>query len=93
MIESPIKAKRHLSSSGESSFSKLERDFKNIESVKLTFKEHKDQGKPRYEAHFMITGPSSPVVVNHIPQSLEWDPVAITRSVLLKAQKELKKKF
>jgi len=74
-------------------FDKLERNFKNIEFVKLTLTQHKDQGNPRYEAHFMISGASSPVIVDHIPSSIERDPIAIVRTILSKAQKELERKF
>ena len=76
-----------------SDFILLERELKNINSLRLHFKEYEKGGKKKYSVHLFIDAPTKPIVANKIASSVQWNPVQAVAKLMDKARKEITHKF
>ena len=67
----------------------LERELKNIRSLKLTFKCHKLGGRKKYSAHLLVDVDGKPIIVNHVVKQAEWEPIALVHQLLARARKQM----
>jgi len=70
---------------------KLERDFKNLRSLRIHFKKYEEGGSVKYSAHLLIDGPTKPIAID--TKTANWDAVLLINRIFDKAKVHLAKKF
>ena len=71
----------------------LERELKEINSLKLTFKEYEKGGKNKYSVKLFIDSQAQPITVDHMPKTKEWNPVDCVHEVIKKARRQIIHRF
>ena len=75
-------------------FITLERELKNINGLKLHFKEYKNKGgNKKYSVQMVVKANTGSITVNKMSSPLRWDPVAITHKLIDKARQQVIHKY
>jgi len=67
----------------------LERELKQINGLRLHFKEYEKGGRKKYSVQLLIDAQTRPITVNKVYSPVKWDPVAIVHKLIDKARKEI----
>jgi len=71
----------------------LERELKQITSLKVNFKQYQKGGRKKYSVQLMINAKTRPITVNKIYSPVQWDPIAALYLMIDKAKREISHKF
>ena len=74
-------------------FVTLERELKQINGLKIHFKEYQRGGRKKYSVQMTINAETGPITVNKMYSPVQWDPVAITHKLLDKARQRIIHKY
>ncbi|MBW2977397.1 hypothetical protein KY331_00985 [Candidatus Woesearchaeota archaeon] len=71
----------------------IERELKQITSLKLHFKQYEKGGRKKYSVQLLINAKTRPITVNKVYSPVQWDPVAAVHLIIDKAKREISHKF
>jgi len=67
----------------------IERELKQITSLKLHFKQYEKGGRKKYSVQLFIDAKTRPITVNKVYSPVQWDPIAIVHKLIDKARQEI----
>jgi len=67
----------------------IERELKQITSLRIHFKEYEKGGRKKYSVQLLINAKTHPITVNKMYSPVQWDPVAIVHKLIKKARQEI----
>ncbi|MBW2996487.1 hypothetical protein KY332_04265 [Candidatus Woesearchaeota archaeon] len=70
-------------------FVTIERELKQINGLKLHFKDYEKGGRRKYSVQMTIDAETGPITVNKVSSPVEWDPVAIVHKLMDKARERI----
>lgn len=70
---------------------KLEREFKNLRSLRFHFKKYSHGGRDKFSVHLLIDGPTRPIAIE--TNTINWDVVTVINRIFDKAMTHLGKVF
>lgn len=71
----------------------LERELKQINGLRLHFKQYEKGGRKKYSVQLLIDAQTRPITVNKVYSPVQWDPVAIVHKLMKKARQEIIHKY
>ena len=70
-------------------FITLERELKQINGLKIHFKEYEKGGRRKYSVQMTIDAETGPITINKMSSPVQWDPVAIVHKLMDKAREKI----